>query len=84
MEGSTIYDDSASASHKVVGALADGEVSTTAYADLKASTVNGAALAAGDSVTASGKTTSVVAAGFTPTNFDEVKKAFRDLLLVIQ
>ena len=73
VEGSTIYDDSASASHKVVGALADGEVSTTAYANLKASTVNGAALAAGDSVTVSGKTTSVVAAGFTPTNFDEVK-----------
>ena len=77
VEGSTIYDDSASASHKVVGALADGEVSTTAYADLKASTVNGAALAAGDSVTASGKTTSVVAAGFTPTNFDEVKKGIQ-------
>ena len=77
VEGSTIYDDSASASHKVVGALADGEVSTAAYANLKASTVNGAALAAGDSVTASGKTTSVVAAGFTPTNFDEVKKGIQ-------
>ena len=77
VEGSTIYDDSASASHKVVGALADGEVSTTAYANLQASTVNGGALAAGGSVTASGKTTSVVAAGFTPTNFDEVKKGIQ-------
>ena len=77
VEGSTIYDASASASHKVVGALADGEVSTTAYANLQASTVNGGALAGGDSVTASGKTTSVVAAGFTPTNFDEVKKGIQ-------
>ena len=44
-------------SHTVVSALADGEKSTVGLADLKATTVVGATLKAGDSVTISGKTT---------------------------
>ncbi len=44
-------------SHTVVSALADGEKSTVGLNDLKAETVAGAALKAGDSVTISGKTT---------------------------
>ena len=74
LSGATYYNAANKTTHQIVDDLADGEKSTLSFADLKAATVKGSALAAGDSVTISGETTSAVAAGFTPTDFEDVKK----------
>ncbi len=61
-------------SYKIVDELADGEKSVLNYTNTQAATINGTALVAGDSVTKSGKTVTAIGAGFTPTDFSDIKK----------
>ena len=79
VDGSTIT--TANGTNKIVDSIGKLEVSSygKAAADRKVSDYNGAALAAGDSVTLDGTTTNAVAAAFTPTDFKDIKNAIQKL-----
>ncbi len=79
VDGSTIT--TANGTNKIVDSI--GKLELTSYGKAatarKVSDYNGAALAAGDSVTLDGATTSVVDDAFTPTDFKDIKNAIQHL-----
>ena len=79
VDGSTIT--TANGTNKIVDSI--GKLELTSYGkaatDRKVSDYNGTALAAGDSVTLDGATTSVVDDAFTPTDFKDIKNAIQHL-----
>ncbi len=79
VDGSTIT--TANGTNKIVDSIGKLEVSSygKAAADRKVSDYNGAALAAGDSVTLDGTTTNAVGADFTPKDFKTIKNAIQHL-----
>ena len=77
--GDVYYNQTNDKSYTLVDDLAEGTKSTIADADTQATTVAGGNLAAGDSITVGGKTTTAVTANYTPTSFDDVKKAIQGL-----
>ena len=78
--GDVYYNQDKDTSYTLVDDLAEGTMSTIGVTDTKVNTViGGGNLGAGDSITVGGKTTTAVAAGYTPTNFDDVKKAIQGL-----
>ncbi len=79
--GDVYYNQTNDKSYTIVDDLAEGTKSTIAAGttDTKVSTIAGGNLGAGDSITVGGKTTTAVATGYTPTSFDDVKKAIQGL-----